>query len=83
MPAVLDVEMITPEPCGTITRAACLVPRNTPRSRTATVWSHAVDRRLGDRADDADDAGVVEHHVEPAELGHGVVDGARRRRPRR
>ncbi len=40
IPAVLDVEMITPLPCGTITRAACFIPRNTPRISTATVRSH-------------------------------------------
>ena len=76
MPAVLEVEMITPEPWGTITRAACLHPRKTPRSRTATVWSQASAGVSAMRPIDADDAGVVEHHVEPAELGHGVIDGA-------
>ena len=29
---------------------------------------------LRDRADNADDAGVVEHHVEPSESVHGRVD---------
>ena len=41
MPAVLEVLMMTPEFCGSITRAACFTPRNTPRSRMSMVLSHA------------------------------------------
>ena len=40
MPAVLEVEITAPEFCGIITRVACFMPRNTPRSKMATVRSH-------------------------------------------
>jgi hypothetical protein len=34
-------------------------------------------RHLGDPTDGADDAGVVEHHIQPSELGDGHVDRRR------
>ena len=41
-PAGLDVERITPLPCGIITAAACFMPSNVPRRMTAIVRSTSV-----------------------------------------
>ena len=57
-----------------MTRAPCLIPRNTLRTSTANVRSQSLDARLGDRPERAADAGVVEQDVEPAEALDGGAD---------
>jgi len=75
--------MVPPEPCALNVRAACLIPRKTPRSKHAERPVPVAGLDLGDRAEGATDTRVVHHHVEVAELldrgrdarGHVVLDG--------
>ena len=73
-PAVLAVFTIEPEPCARMTRAPCLIPRNTLVSRIAMapvpVGAVGVDERTGH----AEHTRVIEQAIQAPELRDGIVD---------
>ena len=65
---------IAPLPCARIWRSSCFMHAQTPRRLIALTRSKLSAGSSAASAEREHDAGVVERHVEPAELGDGAVD---------